>query len=269
MTEQSDTWAGGARPTPQPNQNVPAKPREFPWSPWATLFWLAVIGIMTLVIISATGIAILAARFDGEIAGNFEGFLDYVFRNMTGLFLPLTILQCVVVVSFVLLLTRSRPGLSRASMLGMTPIPFMRGLKWTVLSLAIVLAVSELPRFVFDLDHDSAMEWLNLLQPVWLAMILLVVFAPVSEELLFRGFGYKGLAVSRIGPFGAIVITSAIWTVIHVQYDWAVLAQVFIFGIVLGVARWQSGSIWPPMIAHALINLVAGSLAYGRDWGIV
>lgn len=256
---------------PRPAQNGAAKPRGFPpcrqsVGPWATLFWLAVIGIMTVVIVSAAGMAILAIRFDGNITGDFERYLDYLFRNVTGLFLPLTILQCVVAVVFVLLLTRDRPGLTRAGMLGMTPIPFRQGLTWIVFSLAAVLAVSELPRFVSG--HDSSMEWLNLFRPVWLAMILLVVFAPVCEELLFRGFGYKGLAVSRLGPFGAIVIMSAVWTAIHVQYDWAVLAQVFISGIVLGVARWQSGSVWPPMAAHALINLVAGSLAYGRGWGI-
>ncbi len=269
MTEQSDTWVGGAQLSPQPAENGTGSRRAFPWGPWATLMWLAVIGFMTLVIISATGMTILAFRFDGSVLGDFEGFLDYTFRNMADLFLPLTILQCLVVIGFVLLLTRSRPGLPRAAMLGMNPIPFMRGLNWTVISLAVVLAVSELPRLYFDLDHDSAMDWLKLLQPVWLTMVLLVVFAPVSEELLFRGFGYKGLAASRVGPLGAIIVTSGIWTIIHVQYDWAVLAQVFIFGIVLGVARWQSGSIWPPMIAHALINLVAGTLAYGRDWGLV
>jgi membrane protease YdiL (CAAX protease family) len=104
---------------------------------------------------------------------------------------------------------------------------------------------------------------MEMLQPVWLGFALLVVLAPLSEELLFRGFLYGGLAQSRIGPVGAILVTSGIWTVIHVQYTWLIMTQVFIYGVVFGVVRWRSGSLWPPMITHGLVNLLAGIYFYG------
>jgi hypothetical protein len=43
--------------------------------------------------------------------------------------------------------------------------------------------------------------------------------------------------------------------VVHVQYDWFVIVQVFGFGVVLGWMRWMSGSTLLTMALHALINL--------------
>ena len=40
----------------------------------------------------------------------------------------------------------------------------------------------------------------------------------------------------------------------HVQYDFLVIAQVFVFGLLLGFFRWASGSIILTMLMHALVN---------------
>ena len=38
------------------------------------------------------------------------------------------------------------------------------------------------------------------------------------------------------------------------QYDWYVIAQIFVFGLLLGWLRWASGSTILTMLLHALIN---------------
>jgi membrane protease YdiL (CAAX protease family) len=81
--------------------------------------------------------------------------------------------------------------------------------------------------------------------------------APLAEETLFRGFMFEGLQRSRAGAWGAIIITSAVWTAIHMQYEIGGLAQIFVAGIVLGVARWRTRSLWAPICLHAFMNLVA------------
>ena len=108
------------------------------------------------------------------------------------------------------------------------------------------------PRFVFDtLRSASAAHAL----PLFLAAVGLV--APLSEELTVRGFLYRGFAASRLGPAGAILLTSALWASIHVQYDWFFIGEVFALGVILGWMRYRSGSTWLTVILHGAYNLIA------------
>ena len=92
----------------------------------------------------------------------------------------------------------------------------------------------------------------------WLAWLLLaiVVFAPVGEEIAFRGFLFRGWARPgrELLAIGAIAL---IWAGLHVQYDWLGMAQIFVIGFVLGWFRWASGSTTLAILMHALINLQA------------
>ena len=89
---------------------------------------------------------------------------------------------------------------------------------------------------------------------IWLAVI---VAAPVFEEIFFRGFLFKGLQHSRIGPLGAILVTSLLWATIHLQYDLWDLGIIFALGIFLGFARLKTGSVYATIALHALVNLIA------------
>ena len=73
-------------------------------------------------------------------------------------------------------------------------------------------------------------------------------------EVLIRGFLYRGWAASRLGPIGAVVLTSAVWTILHTQYDWLVLSQIFCIGLLLGAIRRRGGSTTSTMILHAIQN---------------
>ncbi len=92
---------------------------------------------------------------------------------------------------------------------------------------------------------------------LWLLAIALVVAAPLAEELVFRGFMFRGLASSRVGVLGAILIPSVIWALMHVQYSPFYILHIFIIGVVLGWLRWRSGSTTLTLILHGIINLVA------------
>ena len=89
---------------------------------------------------------------------------------------------------------------------------------------------------------------------LWVAMI---VAAPVSEEFLFRGFLFRGLECSALGPVGTIILTSLLWSAVHVQYDLYGITIIFLAGLLFGFARWRTGSIYPCVLMHGLMNLVA------------
>lgn len=97
--------------------------------------------------------------------------------------------------------------------------------------------------------------------PLWLLWLALILAAPLFEEAFFRGFLFAGFAASAAGPAGAIVITSALWAAIHLQYDLYGIATLFVLGVAFGLARLRTGSLYVPLALHAMTNLIAAAQA--------
>ena len=87
-----------------------------------------------------------------------------------------------------------------------------------------------------------------------LMWIVLVIAAPVGEEILFRGFLYRGWAQTPRSVLPAVIVISALWAIIHTQYDWFGIFQVFLIGLLLGWVRWRSGSTPLTMLLHGIMN---------------
>ena len=92
---------------------------------------------------------------------------------------------------------------------------------------------------------------------LWLLVIAICVAAPITEEFLVRGFLYRGWSESFLRPIGAIVLSSLVWTAMHLQYDWFFFGEIFSIGLLLGYLRYRSGSIWLTVFVHGLNNLLA------------
>jgi uncharacterized protein len=90
--------------------------------------------------------------------------------------------------------------------------------------------------------------------PQWLlALAVIGVGAPLSEELLFRGFLFSALA-RRLGPGGAGLATSLAWTAMHYGYTAMGLAEVFLVGLLFAWLLWRTGSLRVAIFCHALYN---------------
>jgi uncharacterized protein len=92
---------------------------------------------------------------------------------------------------------------------------------------------------------------------LWLLIVSFCVAAPVTEEIFARGFLYRGWSESFLGPVGAIMLSSMVWTGLHLQYNWYFLGEVFSIGLLLGYVRYRSGSTWLTIVLHGLNNLAA------------
>ncbi len=89
----------------------------------------------------------------------------------------------------------------------------------------------------------------------WLPLLIAVVVgAPLAEEIMFRGFLFRGWAQTQRQVVPAIVIISLLWAVMHTQYDWFGIGQIFIIGLVLGWIRWTSGSTLLVILLHGMVN---------------
>jgi len=95
-----------------------------------------------------------------------------------------------------------------------------------------------------------------------LALLIIAVGAPLSEELLFRGFLFSGLAKSRLGLIGTSVLTAVLWTTLHYGYSIFGLLEVLAIGLYFSWLLVRTGSLWAPIFSHAVYNTVIGLVLY-------
>ena len=86
--------------------------------------------------------------------------------------------------------------------------------------------------------------------PLWF-FIVGAVFAPLVEEIFFRGFLFQGFR-ARYGWTTAMLLSAAVFAVAHL--DFVVLIPTFILGCLLAYVYHRSNSIWPSIILHFLVN---------------
>lgn len=92
-----------------------------------------------------------------------------------------------------------------------------------------------------------------------MAILAVVVVAPIAEELIMRGWLYGKVRRKWSAPI-AIVLVSLIFAVLHGQ--WNVGVTVFALSIVLCTLREITGTIWSGMILHMLSNAIAFYMLY-------
>jgi HAD superfamily hydrolase (TIGR01509 family) len=245
----------------------PAPPPETgkPWGPWATF------GLTSAVLATMFGLqgVIAVAVFIGAKVLRYDLLLDDLPYN--GLALGLACLGSAPIgIGMTWLFARMRPGLPLKEYLALRRPPAREAWRWCIW-LLVLLAVcdclgSMISRPVVPDVMVQAYESAGFLP---LLVLGVVVGAPLAEEIVFRGFAFTGLADSRLGWAGATVATALIWAVIHLQYDAFGMGTVFLAGLVLGVARWKTQSVYTPMIMHVMMNLlatveVAAQVAYVR-----
>lgn len=134
-----------------------------------------------------------------------------------------------------------------------------RGVGWQVMLVSVV--------FVF-----AAMYVLNLLieqiglpnsnEEAFIAMsrnplglLSIALLAPILEELLFRGAIEGNLLREWRSPWGAIVVSSLIFGVVHMNP--AQIPFAFLLGMMFGWLYYRTGSLLPGVVGHVLNNSVA------------
>jgi len=87
-------------------------------------------------------------------------------------------------------------------------------------------------------------------------VLAVCVLGPLVEELLFRGIVFSWL-LERVNVGLTIAVTALGWGLLHYDYPWWVIAIILVDGVILGFARWRTGSVFAPATMHMLYNLYA------------
>jgi membrane protease YdiL (CAAX protease family) len=215
------------------------------WGLWATLAF----AILAFVLGQAMGIAVLS------LLKNFDP--ARVDSDGTAVAIYTLVGNPVEIITLVLATRLS--GTNALEYLGLD-IPRWRDVVIAAAGLLVVIAAADaltfalgkemVPAFQLDLHRSAQAE--GTLPWLWLAII---IAAPVGEELLFRGFMFRGFVHEPRDALPGILVIALIWSMLHVQYDWFGTAQVFAIGVLFGFVRWRTGSTTLVILLHMLLNL--------------
>lgn len=93
---------------------------------------------------------------------------------------------------------------------------------------------------------------------VVLFALMLMVGAPIVEELFFRGLMFSALRKAGVGAVLTIIISAVVFAGFHIEpLRFLVLLP---SGLVLGFVRWRTGSTGAAMVTHGMVN-APGALA--------
>ena len=149
----------------------------------------------------------------------------------------------------------------RWSDLGWGPLVWMAVFGGQIAAVAVIVLL-DIP-FASNLDGES--DYFRDRTYVISVLIAAVVAAPIVEEVVFRAVILRGLR-SRMRSSPAIVVQGVVFGAAHFVPSLGfgnigLLVVLSTVGIVLGVAVEKLGRIVPAMIAHALLNAIALTIA--------
>jgi len=226
------------------------------WGPLSTILWGTLIAVV-LVIAQAITVVIYMIRKGDLLLGSSPASVNQL--QYDGFLLSLcTFVSAVVCWGLTVSVVKLKRGSHVREYLGLTLPTKAQFLIWFFITLLFVGLADGLSLMVGEPIVPEVMSktYASLDSP-WILWLALLVTAPLSEEVFFRGFLIKGLSASIVHWYGAIIISSAAWAAIHLQYDLYGMAMIFGLGLVLGAARVKTGSIILTMLLHSFTNLAA------------
>jgi membrane protease YdiL (CAAX protease family) len=218
------------------------------WGYWTTLGW----SIVAFLVGQFVGFGVLlwlrGGDWDSMLQTQFDGVLVTIFIALSN---PVTIGVLAIAVRL------ARSDLSDYFALKW---PAAHDLAFGIAALVVLIAAGDALLYLSGRDLVTAFQrqsYTTAAAAGWLPAMFAaaIVIAPAGEEAVFRGFLFRGWVRSPRSVWPAIVVISILWAMLHIQYDWTGVLQIFVVGLFLGWIRWRSGSLVLTFLLHALFNL--------------
>lgn len=233
---------------------VEEEPR--PWGFWATLGLSLLILLAFVAIQMGSLVAFLVAGKLADPSLDVEATAKQLESH--GLLLSVaTFASALPCLGLIFLFAWVRRGWSVPRYLALKRVSWRVLLCWLLLFvvfLGCTEALSHLLGRTFPEFMINAYQTAGFLPLLWTAVI---VVAPLFEEVFFRGFLFRGIEAARFGAAGATVVSALVWAGIHLQYEAYEVTLIFAIGLIFGIARARTGSLYPPLAMHAFMNLAS------------
>jgi membrane protease YdiL (CAAX protease family) len=88
-----------------------------------------------------------------------------------------------------------------------------------------------------------------------LPILLISLINPVFEEALETGYFIHQL--KRFGMWPAVLASAAFRGLFHVQFGINAVLSIFAYGVIFAFVYWRWRQLWPLIVAHSLVDLLA------------
>jgi hypothetical protein len=126
--------------------------------------------------------------------------------------------------------------------------------------IVLAIGISIIAQLIHTPQVDTAFDEL-IKTPLSMALLAItaVFFAPLFEEMMFRGF-LQPLLSRTLGVAAGIALTAILFGGLHAseyQGAWQYVAAITLVGIALGIVRAKTKSIIPGTVMHGCFNAVS------------
>ena len=165
----------------------------------------------------------------------------------------------------------------RAWHFGFRRTRFFPALGWVVLGFVVFLVFSAFYSLALGLDEEqTTLDDLGADESTFALVsgaVLVIVVAPIIEEVFFRGFVYRTLRNS-LPIWAAALIAGTIFGAIHAPSGPEAVPSLAVLGLVFCLIYERTGSLYPVIALHAFNNTVAyivgtGAFALSAALGLV
>jgi membrane protease YdiL (CAAX protease family) len=147
--------------------------------------------------------------------------------------------------------------------LGLRAVRIGPFLGWTVLMMAAGIVLdSGLGRFLAAILPDTRLGGMPpISDPVvnQLDLHLGLGLVALVEEMIFRGLYFTLLSRYLARTAWVLVVSSAAFGLIHWSLGLSAVLHTTLIGAVFMSCMWRTGSVWPTVLAHFLVNYIAFS----------
>jgi uncharacterized protein len=164
----------------------------------------------------------------------------------------ITFLLAVVIVCFMLRKEMRAPAVRSATGPGMTIVWIIIGF-FGAYAGQVIAGLIETYAFGITQGSENTSNILDAVREVPAFVLIVVVFAPVLEEIIFRKILF-GEIYKRTNFFVAVLISALVFGAVH--GDFLHLLQYFVMGVVFAALYVQTKRIIVPIITHGLMNLM-------------
>lgn len=127
-------------------------------------------------------------------------------------------------------------------------------LKWMGAAVGVYLAFSFAYVVLFGSPHQEDIA--EKFGSVPVQILLIVIAAPIGEEVCFRGMLFGGLR-TRLPRLAAALISGLVFGALHATTGVSAVPPLIFFGFLLALLYERTGSIVPGIMLHMLNNAVA------------
>jgi membrane protease YdiL (CAAX protease family) len=224
-------------------EEVAPRPLSFPYSNWGPV--AAVLGVILALgagILLSIPAVVFPKQPDGDLSTTANVFVQFA-TALGFLLVPMAIASW-------------RGASSLGEVLARLGVRTFRpsALKWMAAAVGLYLLFTALyVALVGEPHQEDIAEGFGALP---LQILLIVIAAPISEEVCFRGMLFGGLR-ERLPRLAAALLSGVIFGGLHALTGVSAVPPLIIFGFLLALLYEKTGSIVPGIILHMLNNSVA------------